>query len=38
VAVIRTSRRGQFDNAHGGTFMVGSLDFYGFAAIIADLR
>ena len=24
----------QFDNAHGGTgFMVGSLDFYGFAAI-----
>jgi hypothetical protein len=25
---------GQFDNAHGGTgFMVGSLDFYGFAAI-----
>ncbi len=25
---------GRFDNAHGGTgFMVGSLDFYGFAAI-----
>jgi hypothetical protein len=25
---------GQFDNAHGGTgFMVGSLDFYGFAAV-----
>ena len=25
---------GQFDNAHGGTgFMLGSLDFYGFAAV-----
>jgi hypothetical protein len=35
VAVIPAQPVGsQFDNAHGGTgFMVGSLDFYGFAAI-----
>ena len=35
VAVIPAQPVGsQFDNAHGGTgFMVGSLDFYGFAAV-----
>ncbi len=35
VAVIPAQpAAGQFDNSHGGTgFMLGSLDFYGFAAI-----